>query len=521
MHVLAGTLGKKKRGTGTGMPSLMEKLEYYATRQPDAPFVETVESDETLTYAGAYRAVAGLRRLLGTEPRTIALAVPGGIVAAVVWLAALTGGHRLVPLSPEATADERAHMGRRVHPDVLIVERTGQERAFDVPSARCYTSGDLMERIATWAVDASPHDVPAAEGSVRLTTSGTTGEPKGVILTASQIAWTADHIRSSHRLTSADRGLTPLPFFHVNAPVVSLCASLMAGATVVIAPRFSRQRFWEWVEREEITWASIVPTIVALLLQTEKPAFLPGKLRFVRTASAPLPAAHLLAFESRFGVPVVETYGLSEAGSQVAANPVPPGKRKPGSVGVPVGVEMRVCVPRLDADDHSLTPVAVGHEGEICVKGPGVIAGYEGGAGAESFVGGWFRTGDVGHQDSEGYIYITGRLRDVINRGGEKIAPREIEEVLLQHPELTDAAVVGEPDPLYGQHVAAYVVPANANTRGLVERLRAYAAERLTAYKVPEVFYAVETLPRNRTGKIARQMLLQREVIAARELRAG
>lgn len=503
------------------MPSLAETLDDFADRQPDAPFIVSAETGETLTYAGCWQAVQGLRALVGSEPHTVVLAIPGGIVAAVVWLATLTGGHRLIPLSPDATADERARAGRHVHPDILIVEHDEQAQPFESANARVLTHAVLATFIRAWATGSRTVRMPPVEGSVRLTTSGTTGTPKGVILTASKIAWTADHIRQSHGLTPADRGLTVLPFFHVNAPVVSLCASLMAGATVVIAPRFSLHRFWEWIERERVTWASIVPTILTLLLQTEKPTFLPGSLRFVRTASAPLPVAHLRAFEARFGVPVVETYGLSEAGSQVAANPVPPGQRKPGSVGVPVGVEMRVCAPYSTAKGIALRDVAQGSEGEICVRGPGVIAGYEGGAGAESFVGGWFRTGDIGYRDADGYISITGRLRDVINRGGEKIAPREIEEALMQHPEVEDAAVIGEPDPLYGQRVAAYIVPRPPIASGLEQRLRSHASELLTAYKVPEVFYAVDALPRNRTGKLARHLLSQPEAVAARDLRAG
>jgi acyl-CoA synthetase (AMP-forming)/AMP-acid ligase II len=343
---------------------------------------------------------------------------------------------------------------------------------------------------------------PALDGSLRLTTSGTTGDPKGVVLSARQIAWTADQVRLSHHLTTADRGLAVLPFFHINAPVVSLCASLLAGACVVVAPRFSVQRFWEWVERERITWVSVVPTIVALLLTTEKPPFLPGTLRFARSASAPLPVARHRAFEERFGIPLIETYGLSEAASQVTANPLPPAQRKHGSVGVPTGVELYVCEPLPGTCE-----LPCGAVGEICVRGPNVIAGYEGDASASSFGAGWFRTGDLGYLDADSYLYITGRLREVINRGGEKIAPREIEELLLAHPAVSDAAVVGEPHPLYGQRVVAYITPRDG-WDALVERqLRDYCAQRLSAYKVPEAFYSVPALPRNGNGKLNRQAL--------------
>lgn len=473
------------------------------------PFIIEVETERALTYAACAQAVQRLQREIGAEPRTIALALPGGIASAIVWLAALTGGHRLVPCTPEATSQERARLGETQHPDVLVAVTAEDADGFARPAAQVITSAEIYA-LATAERDGPVGALPFVEGTLRLTTSGTTGEPKGVALTARQIAWTAEQVRDSHHLTPLDRGLCVLPFFHINAPVVSLCATLTAGATVVIAPRFSLRHFWEWIARERITWASIVPTIVALLLATEKPAFLPGTLRFVRTASAPLPAIHQIAFERRFGIPVIETYGLSEAASQVAANPVPPGQHKPGSVGVPTGVAMRICAPRAAASpDGRLRDVVPGTEGEICVRGPNVIASYEGNASADAFYDGWFRTGDLGYRDADGYLFITGRLRDVINRGGEKVSPREIEEVLLAHPAVRDVAVIGAPDPLYGQRVVAYVVPRQGHgwSEHAEGSLRAYCAERLSAYKVPEAIYVVETLPRNGNGKLARQQV--------------
>jgi acyl-CoA synthetase (AMP-forming)/AMP-acid ligase II len=310
-------------------------------------------------------------------------------------------------------------------------------------------------------------------------------------------------------LTQDDRGLAVLPFFHINAPVVSLCATLLAGSTVVVAPRFSRSRFWDWIARHQVTWASVVPTIVALLLQADGPEPVPDCLRFIRTASAPLPAAHLEAFEHRFGVPLIETYGLSEAASTVAANPVAPGVHKAGSVGLPAGVGLRICVP-ADAECLPLVDVSAGTEGEICIHGPSVIAGYEEGADSQSFVEGWFRTGDLGYRDADGYIFLTGRLRDVINHGGHKVSPREVEETLLAYPDVSDVAVVGQDDPLYGQRVVAYVVPrgdATASDSALGEALRAHCAAQLSAYKVPSEFVCAAALPRTLTGKVQRHIL--------------
>jgi acyl-CoA synthetase (AMP-forming)/AMP-acid ligase II len=490
------------------LPSLHTALERWEAQRPSAPFIVEAETGRTISYRAFAHGVRALRRALGPSPRSIALALPGSVASAMVWLAALTGGHRLLPCPPEAPDDERARFGRAHQPDVLIVARAEEAGAFGVLDVRVLTLDDLEGLcFGRFAADTIEGALPAREGTVGLTSSGTTGEPKGMVLTARQIAWTADAVRTSHALTSEDRGLCVLPFFHINAPVVSLCATLLAGGTVVVAPRFSLRHFWEWVDRERITWASVVPTIVALLLTTERVEYLPGALRFVRSASAPLPVARHLAFEERFGIPLVETYGLSEAASQVTANPLPPGRRKPGSVGLPVGVELRICAPRDEASGRSPRWVASGGLGEVCVRGPSVITAYAGNTDPSSFFDGWLRTGDLGYLDDDGYLFLTGRLREVINRGGEKVAPREIEEVLLAHPAVDDVAVIGEPHPLYGQRVVAYVVPTGAWDGQGERRLRDYCARHVSAYKVPEAFYRVDALPRNGNGKLARGLL--------------
>ncbi len=501
------------------VPSLDEALVHWAMARPRSPFVTEVGTGKSLSYGVALRAVRELQRLFGPKRRTIVLALPGGIAASVVWLAALGGGHRLVMGSPDAMDDEKARLAERYRPDLLIVEQADIARGFGRAGRSTLTRAELDSAIEAWGAPTGSFDdldvLPwKREGELCLTTSGTTGAPKGVTLQARQIAWTAEQVRVSHRLSSTDRGFTALPFSHINAPVVSLSATLLAGASVAIAPRVSRSRFWDWLKEEHVTWASIVPTIVAVLLQTEKPSWLPGELRFVRTASAPLPAFHLRAFEDRFGVPVVETYGLSEAASQVAANPVPPGRHKPGSVGLPTGVEMRICLPAEAigaggpaGESRELRDVAPGTEGEICISGPSVISGYDGGSGAESFVDGWFRTGDMGYQDPDGYVFITGRIRDVINRGGEKISPREVEEVLLTHPDVEDVVVIGEPDPTYGQRAVACVIPRQLGRRDLEPQLRDYSSRRLSRYKVPAAFVLVDALPRTCTGKVQRRLV--------------
>ncbi|HJT55268.1 MAG TPA: AMP-binding protein [Ktedonobacteraceae bacterium] len=491
--------------------SLYRSLVRWAHVQPDEPLVAEAETGRELSYARTLAAVHSMRRMLGDMPQCLMLALPGGIASAVVWLSALSGGHQLVPVSPDATAEEKTRIAKQYEPDVLFVEAVQDLQAFSRPQAKAITRQMCDALIAEASSDEA---IEPVEGRVCLTTSGSTGTPKGVMLKESQIAWTADHIRAHHELSREDRGLTVLPFFHVNAPVVSLCASLFAGSTVIIARRFSRRNFWSWVERYQVTWASIVPTIVAMLLDTEKPAFLPGSLRFVRTGSASLPAADLFAFEARFGIPVIETYGLSEAASQVVANPVPPRVHKPGSAGRPIGVTLRICYPRTDANGERAEPlrdVEPGETGEICIAGPNVIDGYINDAGQAAFQDDWFRTGDLGYLDEDGYLFIRGRLREVINRGGENIAPREVEEVLLRHAAVREAAVVGRPDAIYGEQVVAYIAVKCAWTEELSQELRQFAVQRLSPQKVPVDVIVLDALPRNATGKLDRRLLRLRE----------
>jgi len=463
-----------------------------------------------MTYSDCLSAVQKMRRFLGAQPRNLILTLSGGIADAVLWLSALTGGHMLVPLAPDAADEERARAVSMYKPDVLFVEQPEEAQGFPGASDAQIVTRQACELLIEHARTEHISPLPSVKGHVCLMTSGTTGDPKGVILDESQIAWTADHIRTSHRLSPADRGLTALPFFHVNGPVVGLCASIMAGSTIVIARKFSRSHFWSWIEEYQVTWASIVPSIVTILLGTDKPAFLPGALRFMRTGTAALPATDLRAFEAKFGIPLIETYGLSEAASQVTANPVPPGRHKPGSAGLPVGVSLRICRPRADGDED-LHDVPRGETGEICISGPSVISAYYGNADKESFQNGWFRTGDLGYQDEEGYLFLTGRLREVIIRGGENIAPREVEEVLETYPAVREAAVIGRPDAVYGEQVVAYIVVNGPWSPELAQRLREYAARRLSAHKVPVDFIAVDALPKNALGKVEHRLLQERD----------
>lgn len=356
--------------------------------------------------------------------------------------------------------------------------------------------------------------IPEDAGAIIMFTSGTTGTPKGVELTHGQVMATIHHVVDSHKLTDEDITYCFLPLFHVNAQVIAFLSTLYSGGKLIVGEKFSASRFWDTVREFKVTWVSAVPTVIAILVKAQDAEPAPPSLRFVRSASAPLPAFQAHRFESLFGVPVIESYGMTEAASQICVNPLPPGKRKIGSVGVPFGLDLRI----VDPEGNSLP---AGEIGEIAIRGKSVIEKYASGDdNGKSFKDGWFHTGDVGYTDPEGYVFITGRSKEMINRAGQKITPREVEEVIAKHALVHSVAVIGLPDPVYGERVVAYLIPEEEHsftTSGLAqfkEELRILCRENLSSYKCPVEYFLVDAIPVGPTGKIQRHRLRQ-EVLAA------
>jgi acyl-CoA synthetase (AMP-forming)/AMP-acid ligase II len=328
----------------------------------------------------------------------------------------------------------------------------------------------------------------------------------------------AGSVAAHHRLTPADRGYCCLPLFHINAEVVGLLGTLAAGACLVVDRKFSRRGFWELIEKRQITWINAVPAIITILAM-DPPVARPGRVRFIRSASAPLAPSALRRFEETFGIPVVETYGMTEAASMITANPLD-GPRKAGSAGRPAGTEVRV----VSRDGDLLQPCPPGEIGRVQIRGPGVIREYAAGGPVGAIdADGWLETGDLGHLDQDGYLFLAGRSDDVINRGGEKIYPREIEEFLLTQPGVRSAAVVAASDEVLGQRPVAYVIPATdpagpdltgpdlakPDMAGLdlADALRAACEAELPRPKVPTEFCLVPELPLGATGKVSRRRL--------------
>ncbi len=348
---------------------------------------------------------------------------------------------------------------------------------------------------------ARPRPATPGDTALLLHTSGTTARPKLVPLSQANLATSARNVAATLRLGSEDVCLNIMPLFHIHGLVGALLASLRAGATVVATPGFHAMRLFRWLDRLRPTWYSAVPTMHQAILQRARrnlESVARSRLRLIRSSSAALPPTVLASLEDRFGCPVIESYGMTEASHQMASNPLPPGVRKPGTVGVAAGPEVAV----MDASGNLLS---TGETGEVVIRGPNVTAGYVDNpeANASSFSHGWFRTGDQGFGDEDGYFTITGRLKELINRGGEKISPREIDEVLLEHPAVSQAVAFAAPHAKLGEEIGAAIVleeGASLTRRQLQE----FAAERLAAYKVPRVVRIVDAIPKGPSGKLKR-----------------
>jgi len=454
-----------------------------AARRGAAPYLEDAQGAGSLTYAELRRSVRVWERRLdeaGVPPGAgvaVCLADPVGYAAALTGI--LAAGRVAVPLDSAAPAAEHARVLSVARPAVI---------ADDSPHGL---------RPAAW-----PAAWPAPSGGIFLCTSGTTGTPKGILLREDQLTHVATQVAAQHRLTPADRGYCCLPLFHVNAEVVGLLATLSTGACLVLDRKFSRGKFWDLIDERGITWINAVPAIITVLALDPPAARPPAGVRFVRSASAPLAPSTLRRFEEAFGIAVIETYGMTEAASMITANPLD-GPRKPGSAGRPAGTEVQVTGPAGPGQARDV--------GRVRIRGAGVITEYaSGGRPGVIDADGWLDTGDVGYLDEDGYLFLVGRSDDVINRGGEKIYPREVEDFLLAQPGVQAAAVVAAPDEVLGERPVAYIVPSRTAGHELTDALDAACLAALPRHKRPTAIFLLDALPLGPTGKIARRQLLSR-----------
>ena len=463
------------------------------------------------------RIVASLNALgLGRGDR-VAVVLPNGPEMALAFLG-VAAGATCAPLNPAYREPEFDFYLSDLGARALILAAGAESPARAVARARAIPVVELTPAPDAEAGVFSPHGPPggavASPGyagpddvALVLHTSGTTSRPKLVPLTHANLCASADGIRRSLALTDADRCLSVMPLFHIHGLVGAVLSSLAAGGSVVCTPGFDAARFGAWLEEFRPTWYTAVPTMhqaIASRALKEGKAPLRDRLRFVRSCSSALPPQLMAALEDAFGVPVVEAYGMTEASHQMACNPLPPGRRKPGSVGVATGVEIAI---RNDTGDA----LAPGERGEVTIRGPSVTAGYEGNpeANRKAFTDGWFRTGDEGFLDGDGYLHLTDRIKEIINRGGEKVSPREVDEALMDHPAVAQAITFAVPHPELGEDVVAAVVPREGAAPTDME-LREFVAGRLAQHKVPRQIVIVSEIPKGPTGKLQRIGLSER-----------
>jgi acyl-CoA synthetase (AMP-forming)/AMP-acid ligase II len=495
-----------------GMPQPTTLLELIQVAPAEATAVILPDTEIRVSYRQLRDQVtemADALASLGIRPGDrVATSLPNGLPTVVSFLAASIAG-TAAPLNPGYREEEVSFYLEDTGAKLLLCPPDGavearqaaQSRGVPVYSLEMNSAGYV--RIAGAPPGASAAPPSPDDVALVLHTSGSTGRPKRVPIRHRNIAASTLNIVEHYALAPDDVALCVMPLFHVHGLVASTLSTLLSGGAVAIPAKFNALSFWRTVRDTNATWYSAVPTIHNLLLSragSERPAGAEG-LRFIRSCSASLPAEMMQQMECVFGVPVLEAYGMTEASHQMASNPKPPAERKPGSVGPGTGVQIGI----MDDEGNFL---AAGERGEVVIQGPNVVSGYENNpeANAKSFTKGWFRTGDQGFLDNDGYLTLTGRLKELINRGGEKIGPREIDEVLLSHPAVAEAVCFGVPHPGWGEEVAAAVVLREPVGEA---DILAFCKDRLAEFKRPKKIFITDAIPRTATGKIQRGNVAQ------------
>ena len=479
---------------------------------PDKVFLFSQPDGRQFTYSQFADAVARTAALLAGEGvakgDVVSLLMPNSVEYVIAYFACWRLGALAGPINSHLKEQEISYVVSNSEAKALLV---GSEflpvinQLRDLPTLNAVILfDDEAQATRDFTKVEATADVTLDDEAIIIYTSGTTGKPKGCLLTHGNVVANARQISQWLGFNESDRLLTMMPLFHMNAVSVTTMSAIYAGGSSVVSPKFSASRFWQIVSDYKITSFGSVATMLSMLLTTYPEGVPAGlqteQLRFAMCGSAPVPAETIKRFEETFHCLVIEGYGLSESTCRSTFNP-PDENRRAGSCGLPIGNEMRV----VDDDD---TEVADGQLGEIVLRGDNVLKGYYKNpeATAVAFRNGWFHTGDIGYRDSEGFYFIVDRKSDMIIRGGENIYPREIDEVLYQHPAVSAAAVVGVPDDLYGEEVAGFVVlrdGGEASERELIEFCKA----RLADYKCPKTIRFVKDIPKGPTGKLLKREL--------------
>ena len=493
---------------------IVELLNSRVSQSPDKSFIFSEADGRSYTYLQFAHTVNRLATLLSNKGikkgDVVSLLLPNSVEYVIAYFACWQLGALAGPINSLLKEHEMTYVisdsearALLVHTEFLpIIEKIRPELSTLEAVITLDNEADATRNITNESVELSA--ISSDDEAIIIYTSGTTGKPKGCLLTHGNLVANARQISEWLKFGRNDRLLTIMPLFHMNAVSVTTMAALYAGGSTVVSSKFSASRFWKIISDYQITSFGSVATMLSMLLSTYPDGVPDGlktdQLRFAMCGSAPVPAEVIKRFEETFGCLVIEGYGLSESTCRSTFNP-PDLRRRQGSCGLPIGNEMRV----VDEDDNEVKDGALG---EIVLRGENILKGYYRNptATAEAFRNGWFHTGDIGYRDSDGFYYIVDRKSDMIIRGGENIYPREIDEVLYQHPAVASAAAVGIPDDLYGEEVAAFVVLKNS-TSVTAEDLITFCKERLADYKCPKTIRIVKEIPKGPTGKLLKREL--------------
>ena len=500
------------------MRTIRHLVDHQARERPDAAWLIAPETGATMSFAQLQRESRALGAyLLGlglNKGDKVALMLHNGYQTARLLIGVMYGGFMVAPLNLLAQPSQLAYVLE--HSDTRVVF-TSEEFADRLREALA----GIPREIRVIAIDPDATTIPGiiagaaalpevaeADDALLMYTSGTTGKPKGCVLSNRSVCAGGEFTSSAHQLSAADRVLCAMPLYHINGQIVTTVAPLVHGGSVVMPHRFSVSGYWELVAKYQCTWINVVPTIIAYLMNAPTPKeknLDVSRVKFCRSASAPLPPELHRAFEDRFGIGIIETFGMTETNAPCFTNPYDPEKRKIGSPGTAWGNEAKVIDPATGDEQPRGTP------GELMIRGDNVMTGYY--KDPENTAktlepDGWMHSGDLGYMDDDGFVFVTGRIKELIIKGGENIAPREIDEALLKHPAVLEAAAVGIPDANYGQEIMACVI-LKPGVECSVEELSTFSARELGKYKTPKVIKLVSELPKGPSGKVQRLKLLE------------
>jgi amino acid adenylation domain-containing protein len=516
----SGTSVISQRILNSAHSTIPHLLEIQAEQRPDATAVIGLKGPP-LSFCGLFRqaeeTVRSLNALgIGRNDR-VALVLPNGPEMAAAFLSVACCA-TAAPLNPTYRANEFDFYLSDLNAKALIVqERIGSPAVvaaqrhsipvIELSAAAQDSAGVFSLRGQEKPCESNYGFAEPEDIALVLHTSGTTAKPKRVPLTHANLLASAANIGATLELTDKDRCLNVMPLFHIHGLVGALLASMITGSSVVCASGFDPERFFKWLEEFAPTWYTAVPTMHQAVLtnsETGHGMVVPSSLRLIRSSSAPLPPKVMAGLEELFQVPVIQAYGMTEASNQITSNPLPPRERKAGSVGVAIGTQVAIM-------DEAGGFLPSGARGEVVIRGSNVMAGYDGepAANQSAFTASWLRTGDQGYLDKDGYLFISGRLKEIINRGGEKVSPYEVEAVLREHPAIAEAAVFPLAHPTLGEDVCAAVV-AQPNVSITEHEILQFAARKLAEFKVPRQVVIVDEIPKGPTGKVQRNRLAGR-----------